>query len=60
VRRAALAGRDAADDVGSILNHLLRVERALFARDALHDEARVSVNEYAQRSYSSRPEFLLL
>jgi hypothetical protein len=36
------------------------VERALFARDALHDEPRAPVNKYAQRSCSSDRVFISL
>ncbi len=51
---AALAGRHAADDVGAVVHHLLGVERALGAGDALHDEARIFVNENAQSCLSSK------
>ena len=37
-----------ADNVRAVLDHLPGVERALLARDALHDEPRVPVNENAQ------------
>ena len=46
VRRPALAGRDAADDVGAVRRGLLRVERAFAAGEALDDEAGVLVDEY--------------
>ena len=40
VGRAALAGRDAADDLGAVCGGLLRVKRAFPAREPLHDEPR--------------------
>ena len=46
---AALPRSHAADDVGAILNHLLRMERAFFAGDALDHEARGFIDENAQR-----------
>ena len=42
VRRAALAGRDAADDGGAVRRRLLRVERAFAAGEALDEQARRS------------------
>jgi len=39
VRGAAFSGRDAGDDIRSILNHLFRMERSLFSGQALHDKA---------------------
>jgi hypothetical protein len=44
---ATFTRRYAADDVRSILDHLLRMERAFLAGNALHDEARIFVNENA-------------
>jgi hypothetical protein len=43
----ALSRGHAGDDVRAVLQHLLGVERAVAARDALHDEARVLVDEDA-------------
>jgi len=48
MRRAALAGRDSAYNVRSILNHLLCMEGALFARDSLNHKARFFIHENAQ------------
>ena len=48
-RHPALAGRDAADDLGAVLDHLRRVELALAARDALDDNLGVLVYEDAHR-----------
>ena len=47
VRRAALARRHARDDVGAVAEHLLGVEAALLASDALDDEAGILVYEDA-------------
>ena len=44
VRGAALAGRDAADDIRAVITHLQHVKSAFFARDALHDQACVLIN----------------
>ena len=44
---AALAGRDAADDLRAVLNHLLRVEAAFASGEALDDDASIFVNENA-------------
>ena len=44
---AALAGRDAADDVGAVGDRLLRVEGAFLAGEALNDQACVFVDQYA-------------
>ena len=44
VRRAAFAGRDAADDIRSILDHLLRMEGSFFAGNTLHDQPRRFIN----------------
>src|SRR5262249_35955767 len=43
----AFARRHARHDLRAILDHLLRVERAVAARDALHDQRRVLVDEDA-------------
>ena len=45
VHDAALAGRDAADDVGAVLAHLLGVEGPGRAGDALDDQLRVFSDE---------------
>ena len=42
---AAAAGRDAGDDIGSVIHAGLRVEAAGFSSDALHEQAGVFVNE---------------
>jgi hypothetical protein len=47
VRRATFTGRYSTDDVRPIFDHLLRMERAFLAGDALDDEARIFVNENA-------------
>src|SRR5512146_1258580 len=44
---APLPGRDAGHDPGAVLHHLLGVERAVAARDPLHDDGRVLVDEDA-------------
>jgi hypothetical protein len=44
---AALAGGDARDHLGAVSDHLLCMKQALAARDALHDEAGVFVDEDA-------------
>jgi hypothetical protein len=44
VRGAAFAGRDAAYDVRTVLDHLFCVESSLFAGDALNDQPRVLIN----------------
>jgi hypothetical protein len=44
MRRSAFRGRYTADHIRAVFNHLLGVKRPFFARDALHDEARVFVN----------------
>lgn len=43
MRFATLAGADAANQLGAVLDGLLRVESALFAREALADHLRVAV-----------------
>ena len=48
VHAAALARRHTAYDVRSIFNHLFCMKRALFARNALHDEACIFINQNAQ------------
>ena len=45
--RAAFTRCDAADYVRAVVHHLLCVERALFAGDALNDKARRLINKYA-------------
>ena len=52
-RLAALPRRDAGDDLRAVLDHLLRVERAVAAGDALHDELRVLVDEDAHCGLAS-------
>src|SRR6267142_2368201 len=47
---AAFAGGDAADDIRSVLDHLLRVEGAFAAGEALDEQARFFVNENAHRA----------
>ena len=42
---AALAGGHTSHDVGAILNHLLGVEGAFFASDALHHQPGIFVDE---------------
>ena len=44
---AALARRDAGDDLGAVLDHLLGVERTGRARHAVNDETRVESDEDA-------------
>ena len=46
VRRAALAGRHAADDRGVVRRRGLGVERAFAAGQALHEQTRVLVEEH--------------
>jgi hypothetical protein len=48
----ALAGRDAADDVGAVIQHLLGVEGALVAGDALDDDRGGLVDEDAHGAVS--------
>ena len=40
-----LARRHACDDLRAVVEHLLRVERRRFARDALHDNLRIFINQ---------------
>src|SRR5437867_2673393 len=47
MRRAALAGCDAAHDVRAVGDHFLRVERALVAGEALDDDPRLLVEQDA-------------
>ena len=54
VRRPALAGRDAADDVRAVGLRLLRVKRALASRDALDDETGRFVDEYGHMGIGAR------
>ena len=46
MRRPALAGRDAADDLRAVRRRLLGVEGPLAAGDALNDEARAAIDQY--------------
>ena len=50
---AAFAGRDACDNFGVVIQHLLRVKAAFAAGDSLHDDARVLVNQNAHRAPSA-------
>ena len=47
---ASLAGRHARDHFGAVLDHLLRVEAAFAPGEALHDDARLFVDENAHDS----------
>ena len=47
MRRAALARRYTSNDVRSILNHLSGMERTFFAGNALHHQARISIDKNA-------------
>ena len=49
MRRAALARRDPAHHVGAVGNGLLGVEGAFLAGEALHEQARILIDEYAHR-----------
>src|SRR5580704_7569881 len=51
---AAFARRNSPNDVGSILNHLLRVEGAFTAGKALNDQACFFVNKNAHRAPPAR------
>ena len=44
VRRAAFAGRDAADDVRAVVTHLQHVKRAFFAGDSLNDQTCIFID----------------
>ena len=46
-RLAAAAGRAAGDDLRAVLDAALRLEAALAPRDALHEDARVLVDQNA-------------
>ena len=59
MRRSTFARRDAAHDVCAVLDHLFSVKRALFARDALHDETRIFINENTQRFLPLQDEVFL-
>jgi hypothetical protein len=48
VSSSTFAGRNATNDIRSILNHLLSMKRTLFARESLDDKARILINENAQ------------
>ena len=58
MRRATFAGSHAANDVGPVLDHLLRMEGAFFAGDALDDEASRFINKNAQDNCSLGFRFL--
>src|SRR5580658_10029648 len=45
--RSTLAGRHAANDFGAVLNHLLSMETAFAAREALDDDASFFVDKNA-------------
>src|SRR6185312_15986800 len=47
VLAAALAGRNAADQLGAVIQRLLRMEGALLAGEALADDLGVFVDQYA-------------
>ena len=51
---AALAGRHAGDNFRAVLDHLLRVEAAFAAGEALHDQASVLVDQNAHRAPPAR------
>ena len=42
--RAALAGRDSADDIRAVIDHLQRVKRAFFTGNSLNDQACVLID----------------
>jgi hypothetical protein len=44
VRRAAFTGRDAADDICAVFNHLYGMESSFFAGDPLHNQAGILIN----------------
>src|SRR5580704_14326529 len=48
--RAAFAGRDTADHLRSVLDHLLRVKTAFTTGETLHQHARVLADENAHRA----------
>jgi hypothetical protein len=50
---AAATGRDAADELGAVRNALFRMERALFTRESLADNASVLVDEDAHIEVTS-------
>src|SRR2546429_5370819 len=52
--RSTFAGCDAANHVGAVFEHLLRVESAFTAGEALHDEARFFVHQDAHRALPAR------
>ena len=58
VSGAALAGSYATNNIGPVLDHLLRMERAFFAGDALDDEASRFINKNAQDNCSLGFRFL--
>src|SRR5437016_13118443 len=51
---ATFAGRDAADNVGTVFDHLLRVESTFAAGETLDDEASFFVDEDAHRAPPAR------
>ena len=48
VGRPTFSRSDPADDVRSVLNHLLCVKRAFLAGNSLHDETRTFIYQNAQ------------
>ncbi|MOA67876.1 hypothetical protein D3C78_1952300 [compost metagenome] len=56
---AALTGGQTRDDLGAVLDHLGGVEGPFAARDALHQEARVVVDEDAH-SLNLYPIFIAI
>ena len=58
MRRAAFTGRDSADYVRSVLDHLFGVERSLFTGQTLHYQTRVLINEQEWQQ-SARQSFYL-
>ena len=58
MRRAALAGSDAAHDGGPVSLRLLRVKRAFTAGDALDDQTSRLINEYGHISPNAYNDLL--
>lgn len=50
IGRPTLTWGDPRDDICSVFDHLFRVECPFAARDSLHDQSGVLVDEYAHRS----------
>ena len=51
MRLSALAGGNPTHHVGTVLDHLLRMEGALASGEALHDDLALLVDEYAHFSF---------